>query len=146
MVGTDDTLETLSEMDRFARLMAIAPGTAGVVAVVRAYLAGWSKAGILRLQSNDAGWAPFDECQRPFPIFSASDVRKIGGSIRIRCRELRASDMRIAPELLELDLLFFFADESLAVHEPVRSRAPVRVTPTHRTGYGPVTSSRPHAV
>jgi len=135
MATTDNTLDALSEMDRFVRLMGVATGTAGVVAVVRAYLAGWSKERIVRLQAGDAGWAPFDEYQQPFPIFSVEDVHRIGGPVRIRCRELRASDIRIAPELLELDLFFFFAYESLAVHEPARSQAPVRVMPLDRDGF-----------
>lgn len=135
MATTDNTLDALSEMDRFVRLMAIASGITGVVAVVRAYLASWSKERILRLQETDAGWAPFDEFQRPLPIFSVDDVRQLGGSVRVRCRELRASDMRLAPELLELDLFFFFANESLAVHEPVRSQAPVRDMPLYRNEF-----------
>ncbi len=132
MATTDDVLDALSELDRFVRLMAVASGTAGVVDVVRAYLAGWSKERIIRLQATDAGWAPFDEYQQPFPIFSANDVRQVGGSVRIRCRELGASDLRIATELLELDLFFFFASESLAVHEQVRARAPDRLMPAYR--------------
>lgn len=135
MATTDNTLDALSDMDRFVRLMAIASGITGVVAVIRAYLAGWSKERVLRLQAADAGWAPFDEFQRPFPILSVDDVRQFGGSVRIRCRELRASDLRIAPELLELDLFFFFANESLAVHEPARSQAPVRVMPLHHNEF-----------
>jgi len=135
MATTDNTLDALSEMDRFVRLMAVASGTTGVVAVVRAYLAGWSKERVLRLQATDAGWTPFDEFQRPFPIVSVDELRQLGGSVRIRCRELRASDIAVSPELLELDLFFFFADESLAVHEPARSQAPVRVMPLHRNGF-----------
>ena len=65
MATTDDTLDALFEMDRFVRLMAVASGTAGIVAVVRAYLAGWSKTRVRRLQATDAGWAPFDEHQQP---------------------------------------------------------------------------------
>jgi hypothetical protein len=120
--GSD--LDALLEVDRFVRLMAAAPGPGGIVNVVRAYLSGWSKERILRLQATDAGWAPFDEHQQPFPIASVSDVRRAAGPIRIRFRELRASDIRIAPELLELDLFFFFADESLAACESdTRSQA-----------------------
>ncbi|MFZ2160059.1 MAG: hypothetical protein WAV72_28620 [Bradyrhizobium sp.] len=135
MTTTDDIPDVLSDMDRFVRLMAVASGTAGVVDAVRAYLDGWSKERILRLQAADAGWAPFDEYQQPYPIFSANDVRQFGGSVRIRCRELRASDMRVSPQLLELDLFFFFANESLAAHEPARSQAPVRIMPLHRNGF-----------
>lgn len=145
MATTGKFPDSLSEMDRFVRLMAVATGTAGVVAVVRAYLAGWSKERILRLQATDAGWAPFDEYQQPFPVFSVDEVRQIGGSVRIRCRELRASDLSVAPELLELDLFFFFADETLAVHEPARSRAPARAMPAHRGDLRLLSSSRPHA-
>lgn len=133
MTTTEDNLDFLSEMDRFVRRMAVASGTAGVVDVVRDYLESWPKERVLRLQATDAGWAPFDEFQQPFPVFSANDVRQFGGSVRIRCRELRASDMRVSPELLELDLFFFFASESLLVHEPARAQAPVRVMPLHRS-------------
>ena len=144
MATTDNILDALSEMDRFVRLMAVASGTTGVVDVVRAYLSGWSKERIIRLQATDAGWAPFDEYQQPFPIFSVNDVRQIGGSVRIRCRELRASDIRIAPELLELDLLFFFANESLAVHEPARSQAPAGIMPSHGGGFRRFSGDRGH--
>jgi len=145
MATPDDTLDALSEMDRFVRLMAVATGIAEVVAVVRAYLNGWSKERIRRLQASDAGWAPFDEYQQPFPIFSVNDVRRIGGPVRIRCRDLRVSERRIAPELLELDLFFFFADESLAVHEPARSQAPARTIPSHRDGFRLVRSGQAHS-
>ena len=145
MATTDDTLDSLIELDRFVRLMAVATGTDGVVAAVRAYLDGWSKERILRVQARDAGWVPFDEYQQPFPIYSANDVRRIGGPVRIRCRELRISDLRIAPELLELDLFFYFADESLAVHEPARSLTPFRATPSHRGGFRLVSSGQAHS-
>ena len=145
MATTEDTLDALFEMDRFVRLMAVASGTGGVVAVVRAYLAGWSRARVRLLQASGAGWAPFDECQQPFTVSSVAEVRQIGGSARIRCRELRASDMRIAPELLELDLFFFFAEESLAVFEPARSRASARFSPPNPNQFGTVNSNQPHA-
>lgn len=145
MANPDDALDALSEMDRFVRLMAVAAGTDGVVAVVRAYLDSWSEERILRLQASDAGWAPFDEYRRPFPVFSVNDVRRIGGPVRIRCRELRVSERRIAPELLELDLFFFFADESLAVHAPARSQAPALAMPPHRGGFRLVSSRQAHS-
>lgn len=133
MATTDDTLDVLSEMDHFVRLMAGASGPAAIVAAAGAYLSGWPRARVRRLQETDAGWAPFDDFQRPFAISSVSDVRKIAGALRIRCRELSASDMKISPELLELDLFFFFAEESLAVFEPARSRAPGRGMPGYRS-------------
>ena len=138
MATTEDTLDALCDMDRFVRLMAVASGTAGIVCVVRAYLAGWSKERVARLQKTDAGWAPFDEYQEPFPVSGVDDVRQLGSSVRIRCRELRASDLKVAPELLELDLFFFFANESLAVHGPApRPRESARMESFHLHGAHP---------
>jgi len=137
MATTDDALDALSEMERFVRLMAIASGTAGVVAMVRAYLGSWSKPRVLRLQATDAGWVPFDEYQQPFPVSSVGDVRQFGNSVRIRFRELSASGIRVTPELLELDLFFYFANESLAAHELTGSRTPKQDAPLRRYGSGP---------
>ena len=131
MAATGNDIDALLEMDRFVSLMGVASGPGEVVSVVRAYLENWSQERIVRVQATDAGWTPFDEYRRPLPIFGADDVRRIRGSIRIRCRELEASDLEIAPELLELDLFFFFANESLAVHEsPSRARVPAPIMPS----------------
>lgn len=128
MAATGDDIDALLEMDRFVRMMGVASGSSEVVSVVRAYLANWSKERIICVQATDAGWAPFDEYRQPFPVYSVDDVRRIRSSIRIRCRELEASDLKIVPELLELDLFFFFANESLAVHEPPpRARVPAPI-------------------
>jgi len=145
MVATDDTLDALSTMDCFVRQMAVATGPAAVVAAVGAYLAGWSGERVRCLQRTDAGWVPFDHLQRPFAVSSVSDLRKIAGALRIRCRELSASDRKISPELLELDLFFFFVEESLAVFEPVRSRVPECVMPGYRSSLSLVNSDRLHA-
>jgi hypothetical protein len=118
MATTDNNIDALLELDRFVRMMAAAPRCTEIVLVVRAYLASWAKDRIVSLQSAHAGWVPFDEYQRPFRIVSVSDVHQIRNSIRIRCRELEASGLRIGPELLELDLFLFFANESLEVHAP----------------------------
>jgi len=145
MTATDDILDTLSTMDRFVRQMAVATGPAAVVAAVGAYLESWPGERVRCLQRTDAGWVPFDRLQRPFAVSSVSDLRKIAGALRIRCRELSASDRRISPELLELDLFFFFVEESLAVFEPVRSRVSKRVMPGYRSSQSPVNSDRLHA-
>ena len=119
----NDSLQTLLEMDRFVRLMAVAPCTDEIVAVVRAYLASWSGERVARLRYTDEGWAPFDEYCRPYLVGDVGDVRQIGGSVRIRYREREASGAGISRELLELDLFFFFANESLESHEaPARRR------------------------
>lgn len=117
MVTTEKDIDALLEMDRFIRLMAVAAGTTEVVSAVRAYVASWSKERVKRLQAIGAGWVPFDAHQRPFPIFNIREVRRIRGSVRIRCRELEAAGVKIGPELLEFDLFFFFANESIEVHE-----------------------------
>lgn len=145
MAMTDDTLDALSEMDRLVRLMAVAPGPAAVVAAVGAYLSGWPSERVRCLQATDAGWAPFDDLQQPFEVSNVSDVRKIAGALRIRCRELSASDTKISPELLELDLFFFFAEESLAVFEPARSRTPGRIMSGYRSTPSLVNLNLPHA-
>lgn len=118
MATTDNNIDALLELERFVRLMAAAPRSSEIVPVVRAYLASWTNQRIVNLQSLHAGWAPFDEYQHPFRIISVSDVRQVRNSIRMRCRELEASGLRIGSELLELDLFFLFACESLDVHEP----------------------------
>lgn len=145
MATTDDTLDALSTMDRFVRLMAVASGRAAVVAAIEAYLESWSSERVRCLQETDAGWVPFDELQRPFPLSSVSDVLKIAGALRIRCRELSASDMKISSELLELDLFFFFAEESLAVFEPARLRAPERAISGYQNSQRLVNLNQLHA-
>ena len=144
MLNDEDNLQALFEMDRFVRLMAVAPCADEIVGVVRAYLASWSGERIDRLQATDKGWAPFDEYLRPFPVGGVEDLRKIGGSVRIRCRELEASGASISHELRELDLFFFFANESLEVHEaPARrvAHAPAPPPPFH-AGFLPVAGER----
>lgn len=85
MATTEYILHSLTEMDRFVRLMAAATGTAGIVDAVSEYLAGWSKERILNLQKFDAGWSPFDDRQQPVPVHGAADVlRSSKGSRRQR--------------------------------------------------------------
>ena len=127
MLNDKDNLQALFELDRFVRLMAVAPSTDKILVVVRAYLASWSRERISSLQATDKGWAPFDEYLRPYPVSGVEDLRQIGSSVRIRFRELEVSSESISPELRELDLLFFFANQSLEVHE----------TPTRRVIYEP---------
>jgi hypothetical protein len=125
MANTDNNIDALLELDHYVRRMGAASNPAAIVSVVRAYLANWPKKRIVRVQASDAGWAPFDEYLRPFPVLDIDDVRRMRSSVRIRCRELEASGIAIAPDLIELDLFFFFANESLVAHESPRTRAPV---------------------
>lgn len=112
----DETLRALCTLDRFVRLMAVAPSIDEVLAAVRKYLASWPSERIAVLHTIAKGWTPFDECLRPYPVFDPKDVRQMCGSVRIRCRELEASGVEVSSELRELDLFFFFAIESLEVH------------------------------
>lgn len=124
MATNDYVLESLTQLDRYVRLMGAVPTIGGIVDVVRTYLSDWSRARILRLQSMDAGWAPFDDNQQVVPIESADDVRRIFVSVRNQCAALRSAGLTLTPELLELDLFFFFAIESMDVHEPVYAGTP----------------------
>ncbi len=123
MATTECILHSLTEMDRFVRLMAAATGTAGIVDTVSEYLAGWSKERILNLQRFDAGWSPFDDRQQPVPMHGAADVLQICRSVRSQCIALKESGIVPAPELLELDLFFFFARQIMEDCDPASSRA-----------------------
>jgi len=115
MATNDSVLDSLGKMDRYIKLMAPAATTDGLVDVVRAYLASWSRARILSLQAMDAGWAPFDDDQRPLPIHDAEDVRQVCIAVRNQCTALRAAGLKPTPELLEVDLFFFFANMSVEI-------------------------------
>jgi hypothetical protein len=118
MATNDYVLESLAQLDRYVRLMGAMPTIEGIVDVVKIYLAEWPRKRVLSLQAMDAGWAPFDDNQQAQPIEDADDVRRIFASVRSQCAALRAAGLTLTPELLELDLFFFFANESMAVHEP----------------------------
>lgn len=120
----EGVLDSLTEMDRYVGLMAAAPaGTAGVAAVVSAYLAGWPRERVLALQRIDAGWAPFDDRQQPVPVCEAADVLQIADALHRQCVALRESGIPATPELLELDLFFFFARQIVEERESAASRA-----------------------
>ena len=127
MATTEYILHSLTEMDRFVRLMAAATGTAGVVDAVSEYLAGWSKERILNLQKFDAGWSPFDDRQQPVPMHGAADVLQICRSVRNQCIALKQSGIVPAPELLELDRFFFFARQIMEDCHPASSRTHAEV-------------------
>ena len=121
MATTEYVLDSLTEMDRFVRLMAAATGAAGIVAALNEYLAGWTKERVLRLQKIDAGWAPFDDRQQPVPVYEAIDVLQICDSVRSQCIALKESGIALTPELLELDLFFFFVRQIVEDHGPAVS-------------------------
>lgn len=110
--------ESLEEMDRFLLLMGRASRTAELIDTLRAYLSGWSAARVARVQRIDAGWAPFDDSQRPIPILGRLDVRQIHDALHDQVESLRESGVPPTPEILELELVFFFANFLLDDLEP----------------------------
>lgn len=116
MASSGDVCESLTILDRYVKLMGMAATIGGVIEVVRTYLGAWSSARVVNLQLMDAGWAPFDDDQRPSPFEDAEDVFRVGASIHDQCTALRTAGLSLTPELLELDLFFFFAKESIEVH------------------------------
>ena len=134
MATTEYVLDSLTEMDRFVRLMAAASGAEGIVDAVSGYLAGWSKERILNLQKIDAGWAPFDDRQQPVPVYGAFDVLQICDAVHSQCIALKESGITLAPELLELDLFFFFARQIVEDHEPAVCRAHAAVLASRHGG------------
>jgi hypothetical protein len=134
MATTEYVLDSLAEMDRFVGLMATATGADGIVAAIHEYLAGWTRERVLRLQTIDAGWAPFDERQQPVPVYGAFDALQICDSVRGQCIALKETGITLAPELLELDLFFFFVRQVIEDHEPAASRAYAAVLRTRHGG------------
>ena len=134
MASAEYFLDSLTEMDRYIGRMASATGPAGILDAVGEYLAGWSRDRILGLQKIDAGWAPFDEEQQPVPLYRLVDVLQICDSVRSQCVALRESGVTLTPELLELDLFFFFVRQIVEDFEPALSRARAVVLHASRNG------------
>ena len=133
MATTEYVLDSLTDMDRYLRLMTADSGAAGIVNAVSAYLASWTNDRIRNLQKVDGGWAPFDEHQRPTPLHGVADIPRICDSVRAQCVALKKAGIGPTPEFLELDLFLFFARQMVEDHEAVRSRAsPVLA---HSNGY-----------
>jgi hypothetical protein len=103
--------------DRFVYLVSGARDVAELIDAVREYLAAWPAEKVARLQTVDAGWAPFDENQRPTPPFHTADLREISDTVHGQCSALRGAGVALAPELLELDLFLFLACVKLSQFE-----------------------------
>ena len=133
MATTEYVLDSLTDMDRYVRLMTADTGADGIVKAVSAYLASWSKDRIQNLQKVDGGWAPFDEHQRPAPLHGVADIPRICDSVRAQRVALKEAGIGLTPEFLELDLFLFFARQVVEDHEAVRSR--VHPVLAHSNGY-----------
>ncbi len=124
MATTEYVLSSLTDLDRHIGVMAAASGPEEVVEAVSAYLAAWSRDRIRNLQKVDGGWGPFDENQRLAPLQGIGDISRIADSMRRQCAGLRDMGIEPTPELLELDLFFFFAREVMEAHAPSGRSAP----------------------
>ena len=100
---------TLAELTRFLRPLMGAREPEEIVDSVRRYLGGLSMERIARIQQIDAGWAPFDPQQSPSPLRHPADLMTSAEAIRNQCAALRSAGVPVAPELLELELIFFLA-------------------------------------
>ena len=107
-------------------LLAGAREALAVVAAVRDYLAVWSSERVARVQRVDAGWAPFDQDQKPTAVYRATDVHRICDAVHGQCVALRDAGIALTPELLELELFFILATAKLSqlAPEPAPARAP----------------------
>jgi hypothetical protein len=90
---------------------------AELIDTVRDYLAAWPAQKVARLQTVDAGWAPFDENQRLTAFYKAADLRELCETVHGQCSALRSAGLSLAPELLELDLFLFIACAKLSAFE-----------------------------
>jgi len=118
---------SMADMDRDdICLLAAARDALDVVAAVRDYLALWPSGRVARVQRVDAGWAPFDQDQKPTAVYRATDLHRICDAVHGQCVALRDAGMALTPELLELDLFFILATEKLSQlePEPAPARAP----------------------
>ena len=115
---------SLADIDRDdICLLAGAREALDVVAAVRDYLAAWVPERVARVQRVDAGWAPFDQEQKPTAVYRATDVHRICDAVNGQCVALRDSGMALTSELLELELFYFLATAKLAQFEPEPARS-----------------------
>lgn len=105
--------------DHFVGRLSAARDADELIDAVRDYLAAWPEEKVIRVQKLDAGWAPFDDTQRPAPLARPSDLLDAGERVHSQCTALRSAGLPLAPELLELDLFLFLAGARLAEFEAV---------------------------
>jgi hypothetical protein len=117
------TLHSLSEIDSYVRAMALAPDVKTIASILNTYLSSWPEDRVGRLQTVDGGWAPFDQWQHPMPVLGARDIFSLARSIRDQCKAVREAGIEMSADLLELDLVLFFAAESAGVHGTARALA-----------------------
>lgn len=124
-------LDMPTKTDYYLGLIAGAKGSSAVVEAVQRYLASWSNERIANLQKIDAGWAPFDERQRPLEVSGVLDVRCICDAIHCHCAALRQAGVALTPELVELDKFFFVARDRVENLGPVPVQVRAPASPSH---------------
>lgn len=122
MATAEYVLGSLSDMDRYVRMMSAATGVDAIVNAVNDYLSGWSKMRIENLQRVDGGWGPFDDRQQQTALSTLADVSRLCDSVRRQYVALREVGIEPTPELLELDLFLFFARQIIEDRVPVKSQ------------------------
>jgi len=122
MAGADCVLDSLRQMDRHVERMGKATSAQEIVDAVRAYLSSWPPQRVECLQKIDGGWAPFDQYQRPAPVYGTIDILQICTSVHDQRLALSASGMELPQEFLELELFFFIASLMLENLEPDASK------------------------
>jgi len=100
---------TVVAADREFERLGAAREPDAVVDAVRAYLESWSTERVAQLQRADAGWAPFDQHHQPLSLACAADVDDVHRGLHDHCIALRASGLKLPPELHELDLFLLLA-------------------------------------
>jgi hypothetical protein len=103
----------MAEMYRYLRLMGRMTESSGILECVRTYLWSWSRERVRNLPKMDGGCAPFDDLQQPIEVYAAGDVHRVSVALHSQFITLRARQIELMPDILELDLFFFFADQLL---------------------------------
>ena len=127
-------LHSLTDLDRYVRLVTASAGPEGIVNAVSDYLASWPIDRIENLQKVDGGWGPFDDKHQPVQLRAVADVSRACDSMRRQYVALKEAGIAPTPELLELDLYFFFVRQVIEDHVPVKTRphAAASATGIHR--------------
>ena len=124
MASAEYVSASLADIDRDdICLLAGSREALDVVAAVRDYLAVWPSERVARVQRVDAGWAPFDQDQKPTAVYRATDVHRICNAVHGQCMALRDAGVAPTPELVELDQFFLLATAKLAQLEPQPARS-----------------------
>jgi len=111
---------TSRSLFRFVERIVAAEDLPEALQATQSYLNSWPREWILRVQSVDGGWAPFDQGQQPSRINGVADLQRIQGAVHRQCVALRQSGFKLIPELVELDEVLFVAvraADSLATRE-----------------------------